>query len=93
MDATKPPWDQEKVQPAQMSAQVSGYKPQSPEKIELVNKFKALEKQLGELYIEAQFSGLCDPRSLANGKTQAQQAFMWLNRAVFQPTDFFMKAD
>lgn len=73
--------------------QVKGYQPQTEEKIALVNKFKDLEKQLGDLYIEAQFSGLCDPRSLATGKTQVQQGFMWLNRAVFQPKDFFLKED
>jgi len=37
-----------------MSTKVKGYKPQSEEKVALVNKFKDLEKKLGELYMEAQ---------------------------------------
>lgn len=73
----------------QTTAEVKGYKPQTEEKVALVNKFKDIEAKLGELYREAQGSNLCDSRMLAVGKTQAQQAFMWLNRAVFQPTDFF----
>ena len=69
--------------------EIKGYQPQTEEKVELVNKFKMLEAQLGDLYREDQRAGPCDPRTLAVGKTQAQQAFMWLNRSVFQPTDFF----
>lgn len=73
--------------------EVKGYKEQTPEKVELVNKFKALEQQLGELFMEAQASGLCDGRMLSIGKTEAQTAFMWLNRSVFQPQDFFVKGE
>ena len=73
--------------------EVKGYKQQSPEAVALVNKFKELESKLGELYQEAQASGLCDPRMLAIGKTEAQTAFMWLNRSVFQPQDFFVKGE
>lgn len=69
--------------------EVKGYKTQSPEAIAFVNKFKDIEEQLGKLYIEAEASGLCDGRMLSIGKTQAQTAFMWLNRSVFQPVDFF----
>ncbi len=68
---------------------VKGYKPQTPAKIDLVNKFKEHEKALGELYREALASCQADPRMLAVGKTQAQQAYMWLNRAIFQPEDVF----
>jgi hypothetical protein len=73
--------------------EVKGYKEQSEEAIALVNRFKELEFQLGKLYQEAQDSGLCDPRMLAIGKTEAQTAFMWLSRSVFQPQDFFLKGE
>lgn len=73
-----------------MTTEVKGYQPQTEEKIALVNKFKDLEKQLGDLYKEAQATGLCCPRMLAIGKTEAQTAFMWMNRSVFQPQDFFV---
>lgn len=71
--------------------QIKGYTTPSPEQIDLVNKFKEHERALGQLFIEAQASGLIDPRSLANGKTYSQTAYMWLNRAVFQPEDFYIK--
>lgn len=71
--------------------EVKGYKPQSSEAIDLVNRFKSIEEQLGQVFIEAQASGLCDQRMLSIGKTEAQTAFMWLNRSVFQPIDFFTK--
>ena len=72
---------------------VKGYRPQTDERVALVNKFKSVEQQLGELYMEAQASSLCDQRMLAIGKTEAQTAFMWLNRSVFQPQDFFIKGE
>lgn len=69
--------------------EVKGYQPQNDEKVDLVNKFKDHEEKLGQLYKEALKSGIADPRMLAIGKTQAQQSYMWLNRAIFQPKDFF----
>lgn len=68
---------------------IAGYSQLTPEKIELVNKFKKLEADLGVLYREAQASGMADAHMLAIGKTGAQEAFMWLNRAIFQPKDVF----
>ncbi len=72
-----------------MTDKIQGYTAPSPEKIAMVNKFKAHEAALGELFKEAKASGLIDPRTLAVGKTKAQTAYMWLNRAVFQPEDFY----
>lgn len=69
--------------------EVKGYTKPTEEHIALVNKFKAHEAALGELFKEASASGLVDSRTLAVGKTQAQTAYMWLNRAVFQPEDFY----
>ncbi len=69
--------------------EIKGYTSPSPEQIALVNKFKEHEKALGALFREASGSGLIDPRTLAVGKTKAQTAYMWLNRAVFQPEDFY----
>ncbi len=68
--------------------EVKGYTKPSAEQIALLNKFKAHEVALGELVKEAKASRLIDARTLAVGKTQAQTAYMWLNRAVFQPEDF-----
>lgn len=66
---------------------VSGYKPQSPEKVALVNGFKADEERLlRQLDTLAMGSAAeADRRWLAIGRTKLEEAFMAINRAVFQP--------
>lgn len=72
---------------------VKGYQPQSDEKVALVNENKVLEervlrqldkhvKQLGE---KGPGALTVDGRWLAIARTQIEQGFMALNRAVFQP--------
>lgn len=70
---------------------VAGYKPQTDDKIELVNDNKQLEERvlrqiddMVRLNEEAE-GGLVDLRWLSIGRTQLEQAFMAINRAVFQP--------
>lgn len=80
---------------------VEGYKPQTDEKIELVNGFKRDEERLIrviESMIQARDIGVnaqglvgsdlgptFDPRWLSIALTHFQQGFMALNRAVFKP--------
>lgn len=66
---------------------VEGYKPQSDEKITLVNENKVLEERLIRQIEKIKNSpGIgADPRMLALALTGIQEACMWLNRAVFQP--------
>jgi hypothetical protein len=87
---------------------VSGYKPQSPEAVALVNEFKADEERLlrkldalvaspvrvasgGTLVpgswveVEINTGPEVDKRWLAIARTGFEQAFMALNRSVFQP--------
>lgn len=66
---------------------VAGYKPQSDEKVGLVNENKALEEQvLRQMDRLATLpTGTIDPRWFAIARTQIEQGFMALNRAVFQP--------
>lgn len=69
---------------------VSGYQPQSEEKIALVNEFKQAEERLLRK-IEAQGKGLepvvvLDPRWASIARSHFEQGFMALNRAVFQPS-------
>ncbi len=63
---------------------VAGYVPQSAEKVRLVNDNKEIEervlRQLDSLLIQKY-----DPRWLAIGRTHIEQAFMAINRAIFQP--------
>lgn len=76
---------------------VSGYTNQSNKNIDVVNENKRLEervlRQLDKMIkhnMEVDAAGLgasaqFDPRFLALARTNLQQAFMWMNRAVFQP--------
>ena len=64
---------------------VHGYKPQSEEKVAVVNDNKQHEEfLLRRLDALAQASDI-DKRWLAIGRTHMEQAFMAINRAVFQP--------
>ncbi len=65
---------------------VSGYRPQSDDKIAVVNENKQIEeKVLRQLDALKAMPGI-DQRWLAIGRTGIEQAFMSVNRAVFQPS-------
>jgi hypothetical protein len=76
---------------------VLGYTNQSTAKIDLVNENKALEEQvLRQLdYMQGSCGGtiLVDQRMLALGITKVQEAFMWINRAVFRPERIKLPGD
>lgn len=61
---------------------VSGYKPQSEEKVAMVNSFKADEERLLRAL---ETNPELDHRWLAIARTHFEQGYMALNRAVFQP--------
>lgn len=64
---------------------VAGYKPTQPQwAIDAVNGFKELEERTLRAIDRAAEQDI-DPRFLAIGRTQLQQAFMAINRAIFQP--------
>lgn len=68
---------------------VAGYRPQSQANIDTVNGFKADEERILRKLDELRSghgSGSIDQRWLAIGRTQLEQAFMAINRAVFAPT-------
>ena len=75
---------------------VSGYQPQSDDKVALVNQFKADEERMLRRLDEVtsqMFSiknadgtlGPLDQRWVAIARTHFEQGFMALNRAVFRP--------
>ena len=77
--------------------QVSGYQPQTSEKVDIVNGFKADEERILRRIDEISSQtfnwknadgtlGGPDMRWLAIGRTQLEQAFMAINRSVFRPT-------
>lgn len=64
---------------------VAGYTTQSEANVAIVNQNKRLEEQvLRQIDLHAATEGL-DQRMVALARTKTQEAFMWLNRAVFQP--------
>lgn len=64
---------------------VHGYKPQDTEKVDLVNKNKLVEEQVLRILDGLAKRDDIDKRWLAIGRTSLEQAFMAINRAVFQP--------
>lgn len=64
---------------------VSGYNPQTADKVAIVNANKALEERCIRAAEAIQRSEGIDARMAALAITGIQQSFMWLNRAVFQP--------
>jgi hypothetical protein len=72
---------------------VAGYVPQTGGKIDLVNANKMLEER--DLRVIDHLADLpdTDKRMLAIGRTQIQQAWMWINRAIFQSTRIKLPED
>lgn len=64
---------------------VSGYKPQSDDKVALVNENKALEERVLRQFDKMRTDNTLDQRMVSIAFTGIQEAFMWANRAVFQP--------
>ena len=72
---------------------VSGYTTQSQAKIDAVNSNKQLEEQcLRQLDTLGQ-NPLVDKRWLAIGRTHLEQAWMAINRSIFQPTRVTLDGD
>ncbi|WP_304455965.1 hypothetical protein [Nocardiopsis sp. YSL2] len=64
---------------------VTGYRQHPQDRIDIVNRVKAAENELGDLVAELQARDGVDQRMLELGRTNLQQGFMWLVRSVFQP--------
>lgn len=83
---------------------VAGYKPQSSERVDLVNSNKETEEGLLRVLDEMmkaegpQFGAILgqpsfDRRWLAIARTHFEQGFMAMNRAVFQPARVKLPSD
>lgn len=64
---------------------VAGYKPQSQQSIDLVNEFKRVEERILQALDILTESNDIDKRWLAIGRTNIEQGFMAINRAIFKP--------
>lgn len=65
---------------------VLGYRPQSMDKLNLVNDNKRLEEQALKILDTLKDNPEVDQRWLAIGRTDLEKAFMSINRAIFKPT-------
>lgn len=63
---------------------VSGYTAQSDSRVEMVNENKALEERVLRRLDELKALNV-DQRWLAIGRTHIEEAFMAVNRSIFQP--------
>lgn len=75
------------------SLPVPGYTPQGDDKIAIVSANKELEETVLRVIDQIGERGAGDPRWLAVARTQIEQGFMALNRAVFQPRRIALPAD
>lgn len=64
---------------------VAGYRDQPGTAVDLVNRNKAAEERILRILDELAAMGVVDKRWLAIGRTQIEQGFMAVNRAVFNP--------
>ena len=64
---------------------VAGYKPQGDEAVRLVNGNKEIEEGILRVLDLLAARPDIDKRCLAIGRSQIEQGFMAVNRAVFQP--------
>lgn len=73
---------------------VAGYTNQSQDRVELVNANKALEERVLRAIDQHKMLGdLLDQRCVAIAYTHIQDAFMWLNRSIFQPQRISLPED
>lgn len=64
---------------------VAGYRSQPNSNVELVNANKLLEEHALQILDELALMPEVDKRWLAIGRTQMEQAWMAVNRAIFKP--------
>jgi hypothetical protein len=64
---------------------VAGYQPQTNDKVQTVNRAKELEERVLRHLDALDADAAADKRMVAIARTGIQEAFMWANRAVFQP--------
>ena len=67
---------------------IKGYRDLSQEEIDLMNEIKVHAESIRELVEQVQAYPGIDPRWAAMGKSDLQKGFMFLTRAVAQPTTF-----
>ena len=65
---------------------VAGYQPQTDDKVQTVNRSKEIEERALRHLDSLRDRADVDQRMVSIAFTGIQEAFMWANRAVFQPS-------
>jgi hypothetical protein len=81
------------MEPNHNGLPVAGYRPQSTERVDLVNENKRAEEQVLRILDALAASSMTDKRWLAIGRTAIEQGFMAVNRAIFQPARVTLPGD
>lgn len=68
---------------------ITGYRALDSQDIDLVNKIKAMELEVGVLWRNVREHTDVDPRYMALAKTAFQDAFHWFVRGITKPEDAF----
>lgn len=66
---------------------ITGYRQLSPDEVEQINDIKEEEANVAALVNALARDPDYDQRSVALARTNLQQGFMWLTRAVARPND------
>lgn len=74
-----------KVDATHQPMPVAGYTTQPSSNVDRVNLHKRMEEEMLRQLDYLASTGECDGRWLAIGRTQIEQGFMAINRAVFKP--------
>lgn len=72
-----------------MTQHIDGYRVLSEREVDLVNSGRLTAAMVDEFITRLEMSGIqLDGRALALARTNLQQGFMWLTRAITKPTTF-----
>lgn len=74
-------------------SEIKGFTDQSVRNKELINENKVLEEKVLRQIDKLKMLEGIDQRHVALAATNIQQAFMWLNRGIFQPTRIVLPDD
>ena len=72
---------------------VAGCTPVSDKRVQFANRNKKTEERLLRICDELKKQAHLDQRAVALAVTHFQTGFMWMNRAIFQPTRISLPED
>lgn len=81
------------VPPPDGQPRIAGYRPQSEDNVFLVNHHKQMEELVLRQLDDLDDAGRFDRRWLAIARTQIEQGFMAMNRAVMRPERITLAGD